>query len=368
MTSRASPPRVGSVELRESIRARASNRPGVYRIYGKDSELIYVGKSVRVRTRLLSYFRASEGEKAHRVMEVAEGAEWNYTPDEFSALVEEMKLIRSHRPRFNVQHKRKRAHAFVKITRERAPRILSVSKVVRDGSCYYGPFPRVEALHAAVRELVHTLGIRSCPARTPVQFSDQSDLFGWKVVPGCIRAELGSCLAPCSGRSSESEYLDAVETARRFLSGSAEDPLAKLRSAMRQAAGREEFEYAALLRDRHDRLRRFADELTAFRGELRELSFIYRVEGYDGVRRLYLIRGGRVRKRLPEPSAERKASQRLAGAIREVFGGKDWGPARLRPADAAEILLVARWFRLRPEELANTTSPEAWLRAERDMR
>lgn len=349
----------GSAKLRDEIRARAENRPGVYRIYGSRSELIYVGKSVKVRTRLLSYFRASEAGKAHRVIEEAEGADWEYTPDEFSALVREMKLIQRHRPRFNVQHKRKRSYAFVKITGEPAPRVLVVSRVVPDGSVYFGPYAHVEALRSTVRELAHVLGIRDCAATMPMYFADQPDIFGWAADPGCIRAELGSCMAPCCGRCDEAGYRGAIEKAADFLSGHPVAPLEELQDAMLAASDREEFEYAAFLRDRHRRLRAFAGELAAFRGQVEALSFIYRVVGHDGKTRLYLIRGGRVRQSIPE-SDEREGGARMARAVSEVFGGPNPELAALEPEEAAEILLVARWFRLRPDELANTVPPNEW--------
>ena len=132
--------------LRAYVRTHAENRPGIYRMYGPDNELLYVGKSVRVRTRLLSYFRAPRGEKAWELIRETSRIEWDNIPNEFSALVREMKLIQRQRPKFNVQHKRKKIYAFVKVTRERAPRVLPVTRVADDGATYYGPFPRVRQL------------------------------------------------------------------------------------------------------------------------------------------------------------------------------------------------------------------------------
>src|SRR5690606_6836323 len=108
--------------LREYIRAHAEDRPGVYEIRGTDDELIYVGKSVRVRSRLLSYFRSGAEDKAARIAASAVGATWTYVPNEFHAVVEEMKRIQRHRPRVNVEHKRRPSYGFVKVTGERAPR------------------------------------------------------------------------------------------------------------------------------------------------------------------------------------------------------------------------------------------------------
>lgn len=346
--------------LRSQVEATAENRPGVYRMYGPGSELLYVGKSVRVRARLLSYFRAPRGDKAWELIREAHRVEWEHVPNEFAALIQEMKLIQGHQPRFNVQHKRKRIYAFVKVTAESAPRILPVSRVVDDGATYYGPFPRVGALVHTVRELGHVLGLRDCPGPTPVFFGDQLEIFQAGRPPRCLRADLRSCLAPCRGRPTADEYAAAVETARRFLEGRAEGPLREIEGRMKDAAARMEFEYAGLLRDRLDRLRRFRDELVAFRGRVRDLSFLYRVPGFAGDDRLYLVRSGRIAREMPYPKG-RRGRERAAVAVEEVYGARDPGPRGMAPEDAAEILLVAQWFRLHPKEMRRTVHPDRWL-------
>lgn len=352
--------------LREHVRAKAENRPGVYRWFGPADELLYVGKSVHVRSRLMSYFRAERGEKAWELVRESSRVEWEYIPNEFAALVHEMKLIQSRQPRFNVQHRRKRIYAFVKVTREPAPRVLPVGRVVDDGATYYGPFPRVGALAHAVRELSHVLGLRDCPATTPMYFGDQLEIFQGGRPPRCLRADLRTCLAPCCGRPTAAEYLAVVETARRFLEGRAEGPLREIEGRMREASERMDFEYAGLLRDRLERLSRFRDELVAFRGRVEDLTFVYRVPGFRGDDRVYLVRQGRIRRELPHPKG-RRARERVARAIDEVYGEKDAGPGGLAPEDAAEILLVAQWFRLHPKERKRTLAPERWLE-EKDPR
>ncbi len=327
---------------------------------GPDDELLYVGKSVHVRTRLLSYFRAPRGEKAWELIREASQVTWEYIPNEFAALVREMKLIQKRLPRFNVQHKRKRIYAFVKVTREAAPRLLPVTRVADDGATYYGPFPRVGALTTTIRDLAHVLGLRDCPASTPVFFHDQLELFGGGRPPRCLRADLGTCLAPCCGRPAEATYAGAVETARRFLEGRASGPLREIEERMERAARRMEFEYAALLRDRLERLERFRDELVAFRGRVEDLDLVYRVPGFRGDDRLYLIRKGRIRLEVAHPKSA-KARAAVIRAVEEVFDGPEPGPAGLGPEDAAEILLVAQWFRLRPKERRRAVPPRQWL-------
>lgn len=347
--------------LRSWVREHAENRPGVYRMYAADGRVLYVGKSVRVRTRLLSYFRAEPGEKPAELIRETSRIRWDYISDEFGSLVREMRLIQRQRPKYNVQHKRKRAYAFVKITGERAPRVLPVSSVSDDGALYYGPFPRVGRVAQTIRDLAHSLGLRDCAGATPVHFADQLDIFGAADrTPLCMRAELGSCLAPCAGMVTARDYLRRLDEARRFLENRTRTPLHRIQARMEEAAGRLDFEYAAILRDRLERLRIFQQELTAFRGHVESLRFIYRARGHSGRDRLYLIRAGRIRDHLAVPAgtdAMAKARVRIA----EAFEGPDPGPGALSAHDAAEVLLVARFFRLRGEELDRTLKPETVL-------
>jgi excinuclease ABC subunit C len=329
-------------------------------MYGPGDETLYVGKSVKLRTRLLSYFRAPRGEKSWELINETARIEWDYIPNEFYALIREMKLIQRWQPRFNVQHKRRRIYAFVKVTREPAPRVLPVTRISEDGATYYGPFPRVRALAETIREIVHVLGLRDCPANTPVFFDDQLEMFEAGRVPYCIRAELRSCLAPCCGSPTAGQYRAAVELARRFLEARADAPLANIERQMAEASARLDFEYAALLRDRLERLKAFRDELVAFRGRVEDLTFLYKVPGFEGDDRVYLIRRGRIRKELPLPKGKR-ARRSVARAVEAVYGETDLGPAGLDPQEAAEILLVARWFRLKPEERRRTVKPEVWI-------
>ena len=317
---------------------------------GIDGHPLYVGKSVRVRTRLLSYFRAPSGDKAANLIRETGRIRWQYIPNEFSALVREMKLIQRWQPRFNVQHKRKRAYAFVKLTRELAPRLLPVTRVVADGSLYFGPFPAVGKVGRTVRELAHAVGLRDCPGPTPVFFDDQLEIFGGGRAPLCMRAELGSCLAPCCGGTTGDAYQGQVAVARAFLEGRTREPLVRLERRLEDAVARLDFEYAAVLRDRIERLQAFQDQLAAFRGRIESLTFLYRVPGFAGDDRVYLIRRGRIRRDYAYPKSKRDRN-RVSKAVEEVYRTLERSPAALHPHEAAEILLVARWFELRPKEL-----------------
>lgn len=353
---------ISNPTLRARVRQQAEDRPGIYVMRGPEEEVLYVGKSIRVKTRLLSYFRAPAGDKAARLIRDACSIDWEYVPNEFAALVREMRLIKRWRPRYNVEHKRRRSFAFIKVTRECAPRVLPVTRVQPDGATYFGPFPRPHLLALTIRELSHALGLRDCPGTVPLAFGDQLEFFQKGRTPRCIRAQTGSCLGPCCGQCLASEYRKRVDDAVRFLEGSGRRPLLLLRLEMEGAASALEFEYAALLRDRVERLEALQREMVAFRGRVEGLSVVYRVPGFKGDDRLYLIRKGLVKEEIPFP---RGKAERLSAArkVEEVYAGAPSDPGAMTPDAASEILLVARWFRLRERETRRAVSPQEWLSA-----
>jgi len=351
-----------TAELRDHVREHARDRPGVYRMIGPSGEVLYVGKSVRVRTRLLSYFRARRGEKAAEIIGHAHGIEWDYVPNEFAALLTEMRQIKRWRPIYNVEHKRDRQYCFIKCTREAAPRLLLVGDVADDGALYYGPFRGRARVREAIRELSDLLELRDCRATTRMRFADQLELFRLEASPLCYRGEIGRCLAPCAGRCTQSEYHARVDLACQFLEGRADTPLTVLRERMMRAAERLQFEYAAALRDRAERLDGVRRELLALRGSIQSMTYLYRVPAHEGPDRLYLIRNGLVRAEFDWPQTPDDAA-RVAETIREELSRVEPSLLPVSSHQAAEILLVARWFRLNPEERSRLMDPAELLDA-----
>jgi excinuclease ABC subunit C len=344
------------LDLRADVRSTAENRPGVYRMIGPGDEVLYVGKSIRVRTRLLSYFRADEKEKPAEIIRNTHRIEWEYVPSEFAAVLHEMRSIQQWRPPYNVEHKRDRAFCFVKITREAAPRVLAVSEVARDGAQYFGPFRGRQHVRETLREVVDLLELRDCASGMIMRFADQLDLFSAEHTPQCLRADLRRCLAPCAGRCTKSEYLEHVELAERFLEGDADMPLTILRRRMQAAVDRQHYEYAAELRDRMFRLDEARHQLVALRGVIESLTFLYHPTSYGTAERVYIVRRGSIIAERPAP-ANAAEEEALREEARVLLTKKLYATAAVQPTQVAEILLLARWFRLRPDELHRTWSP-----------
>ncbi len=347
--------------MRDTVRGGCVDRPGIYRMLAEDGEVLYVGKSKRVRTRLLSYFRcAYPEEKGARIVREARAIDWEYAPSEFAALLLEMRLIKRFRPRFNVAMKRDARHfAFLKLTRGPAPKLLVVRGASEDASVYYGPFMGALRVTEAVRELNDVLGLRDCANDRRMVFADQGELFQLTPrTPGCIRYEVKKCLGPCVGACSEAAYGERVGLARAFLDGVSDGPMERLREDMERASERLEFERAAVLRDKLRRLESLREQFSRLRFAVETLSFLYRVPGYEGDNRVYLIRRGRVRAERPAPTTarERRELRRLAA---QVFGATERESAQVATHEIDELLLLSSWFRRFPKELARARRPDA---------
>lgn len=340
--------------LRHDVRQRVENRPGVYWMVAAGGATVYVGKSVRVRARLLSYFRADAGDKARDILAATERILWEPVPDEFSALIREMRLIRRWRPAFNVEHNRTRGFSFVRLGRESAARITVTSRVRADGAHYYGPFGGRAGVKTALRELLDALQLRDCPVGIPMRFTDQGELFRIERAPECLRGELDRCLAPCAGRCSEAAYRERVRIARAFLEGRTDAPIRALEARMWTAADRLEYEHAALLRERVDRLTRMRDRLMMLWRETRALTGLYSPSSPAGEDRVYLLDRGSLAAELPMPRTAPE-TRALATRARRLLGARRPPLHALEPDRLMEVLLVTRWFRSRPEERARTT-------------
>jgi excinuclease ABC subunit C len=322
-----------------------------------DGEVVYVGKSKRIRSRLLSYFRCAYPEdKGARILREAATIDWEYTPSEFAALLSELRLIKRLRPRFNVTMKRDaRNYAFIKVSRGAAAKLLVVRGAgSEDGGIYYGPFVGAQRIGEAVRELNDALGLRDCALDQKMYFADQVDLFGAPArTPGCIRHEVRKCLGPCIGACTLSAYMERVSMARAFLDGADDGPIERLRVDMQSSSDRMEFERAAVLRDKLGRLEELREQFGRLRFAVETLSFLYTVRGHEGDDRLYLIRRGCVRAEVTPPRTARDR-RTVDALIQSVYAPPERATSSVPTHEVDELLLLSSWFRRNPGELGNT--------------
>jgi excinuclease ABC subunit C len=344
--------------MRSTVKDSAADRPGIYRMLSSEGEVLYVGKSKRVRSRLLSYFRcAYPEEKGARILRSAEKIEWEYTPSEFAALLQELRLIKRFRPRYNVAMMRDARHySFIKLTKGPAPKLLVVRGASgEDAGIYYGPFVGAQRVGEAVRELNDAVMLRDCRTDLKMFFSDQTELFRLSPrTPGCIRYEISKCLGPCIGGCSAAEYDERVALAKAFLDGSNEGPIDMLRVQMERLSTEMEYERAGVYRDKLERLEALRAQFGRLRFAVENLSFVYTVPGHEGEDRVYLIRRGVVRAELgkPKSSKDRRSMRQL---VEDIFSPEDKpSTAQVPTHEIDELLLLSSWFRRFPTEMKRT--------------
>jgi excinuclease ABC subunit C len=348
-------------QLLSRVRALAENRPAVYRMVDATGRVLYIGKAKRLRTRLLTYFRAQyPDDKAARILYAANEIRWDYVPSEFAAYLGELRQIRKLRPYFNHKGNRTRRSALIKIAGGPAPRVYGGGTIARDDVRCYGPFQSMSRMAEAVRTLNDLLGLRDCSASTPVVFAGQGDLFEQPRQAGCMRHELGFCTGPCAGLVSERDYHRRVDTAVAFLEGRTIEPIGRVVAAMQQAAENAQFEIAVRWREKFEQLEWLLAATSRARSAIDLLTFVYRDPGDFGDDRVYLLRRGVVRASYPYPTTpiEHDAFRAVvADEIRQP--DESSGPLPLDAVD--EVLLMMAWFRAHPDALRRTTPYEQWM-------
>jgi excinuclease ABC subunit C len=347
-------------QLRQRVRALAENRPAVYRMTDALGRIIYVGKAKRLRTRLLTYFRAEyPADKAARILYAASDIAWDYVPSEFAAYLGELRQIRRFRPHFNHRGNVTRRSVLIKISGDVAPRISVGATVAREDARCYGPFRSMSRTLEAVRTLNDLLGLRDCRAEMPAVFAGQGDLFDQPRQAGCMRYEFGFCSGPCAGFVTERDYRRRVETAMAFLEGRTIQPIDRVVQAMQEAAGQARFEVATRWREKFEQLEWLLAATSRARTARDLLTFVYRDAGEFGDDRVYLVRQGVVRASFPYPSTpiEHEAFRAVV-AEEAARPSPPAGPLPLESID--EILLLMSWFRAHPDALRRTSSYGDW--------
>jgi excinuclease ABC subunit C len=343
---------------RKLVRQHCPKSPGVYGMVDPSGALIYVGKSKSLRDRLLTYFQPEDDEaKACQIIARTRTLCWEPAEHEFIALLRELDLIRRYKPGFNVQGQPgRRRLSYVCIGRQPAPYVYVAGEPTRRSDQVFGPLRGTSRIQDAVRLLNDSLGLRDCADYVPMIFAEQLQMFGEERTARCLRYEMQSCLAPCTGACTSAEYAGAVRSARAFLRGSDQTLIERYEAEMKAAAAARQFERAASLRDAWENLVWLADQLERLRWFRGRHAFVYELETFDQGQQWYLFYGGRVQA-IVEPPTNRRHARRAARHLERIYNSDCVQPSSAPREDLEAILLAATWFRRNPGELERTLLP-----------
>jgi excinuclease ABC subunit C len=220
--------------------ATLPQRPGVYRMYAADGELLYVGKAARLRDRVGSYFSHQDlAPKVAAMVRRIERIEVTVVNSEPEALLLECNLIKAHRPRYNIMLRDDKSfpyilcpsgHEFARLVFYRGPQ--------QPNSRLFGPFASAHAVKEVLLHLQKVFKIRNC----------RDSFFANRSRP-CLQHQIGRCSAPCVALISREDYARDLEGAIGVLEGRNAEVIGALQRRMEAAAGELRFEDAGRLRD-----------------------------------------------------------------------------------------------------------------------
>jgi excinuclease ABC subunit C len=218
-----------------------SGSPGVYRFLNEKGELLYVGKARNLKKRVTSYFRTSGlSPRIHAMMQSVASIDVTVTHTEGEALLLENNLIKSLRPRYNVLLRDDKSYPYIYLAEDHPfPRITFHRGARRGKGRYFGPFPSAGAVRESLQLLQKMFPVRQC----------EDTVYRNRSRP-CLQYQIKRCSAPCVGLIDESAYREDVHLAILFLEGRSQALTDELAAKMEQASLQQDYERAALLRDR----------------------------------------------------------------------------------------------------------------------
>ncbi len=231
----------------EKILAHMTTLPGVYRMLGKEGELLYVGKAKNLKNRVSSYFvKTIQHPKTQALVARIYDIETLIVRSETEALLLEQNLIKLHRPPYNIMLRDDKSYVYIFISSDKPyPRIAAGrGKGKHQAGKFFGPYPSAYNARDTLVTLEKLFNVRQC----------ENSYFAQRKRP-CLQYQIKRCSAPCVGLISPEDYQEDVKNSIRFLQGDTKALNQELIAKMETAAEALEFEKAVFYRDRMGLLR-----------------------------------------------------------------------------------------------------------------
>jgi excinuclease ABC subunit C len=265
-------------------RKRLPDQPGVYLFKDESGGVIYVGKATSIRKRVAGHFSGKTSRGSFEFLDRVASVDFLVTETEAEALLAEQQFIKRHRPPFNIRLRDDKSYPYIGISLdEEFPRVYFTRERHRSGRIYFGPYSNAKRVRETLDLLGKLFQYRTCEGPEPGRRSG---------VP-CLDYYIKRCAAPCVGYVDREEYRRSIDAIVDFLSGRYRDVERDLERKMDEAAAEEEFERAAVLRDRLESVRSLM-ERRSVAGETMESADLVAVaaEGADANAQVFQVRDG----------------------------------------------------------------------------
>ena len=265
-------------------RKRLPDQPGVYLFKDERGEVMYVGKATSIRKRVGGHFSGKSTSGGAEMIERIATIDFLVTETEAEALLAEQQFIKRHRPRFNIRLRDDKSYPYIGISLdEDFPRVYFTRERHRSQRLYFGPYSSAKRVRETLDLLGRLFQYRTCEGPEPGRRSG---------VP-CLDYYIKRCAAPCVGYVDREEYRRGIDAIVAFLSGRYRDVERDLERKMAEAAAAEEFERAAVFRDRLESVRSLM-ERRSVAGETFDSADLVAVavEGAEANAQVFQVRDG----------------------------------------------------------------------------
>ncbi|NDA61894.1 MAG: excinuclease ABC subunit C [Chitinophagia bacterium] len=227
------------------IAPKLPQEPGIYKYYGADEQLLYVGKAKDLRKRVSSYFTPTfTSYKTHELVKKITRIEFTIVDSEQDAFLLENALIKQYHPRYNILLKDDKTYPFIVIKKEPFPRVFLTRRKYQDGSEYIGPFTSVGRVRALLELVKRMIPLRTCTLNLAAKQIEKKQ---YKV---CLEYHLGNCAGPCENKQSEKEYTDNLSQVKNIIKGNLHPVFSILRKQLKEATEQLRFEDAAQIQNK----------------------------------------------------------------------------------------------------------------------
>ena len=268
----------------KALLASLPDLPGVYRMFGDNEQLLYVGKAKNLRKWVASNFRDhSSSPRIGLMVAQITRVETTVTRSEAEALLLENNLIKRFSPRYNILFRDDKSYPYIVLTHDSQPRLGFFRGATDRRADYFGPFPSSSAVRESIHLLQKMFRLRTC----------ENSVFNNRARP-CLLYQIKRCSAPCVGLIDDQRYAQDVQLAAMFLQGRQQDLLDRLSTAMDEAAAKLAFEQAAVYRDQIQSLRQVQEKQYVESGKGDDVDIVVAVEDAGTLCvNLAMVRGGR---------------------------------------------------------------------------
>jgi excinuclease ABC subunit C len=283
--------------------------PGVYLFRDERGRVVYVGKAKSIRKRVAGHFSNPVTRGAYEMIDAIESVEYLLLATEAEALLAEQNFIKQYRPRFNIRLRDDKSYPFIAIsTDEDFPRVYFTRERHRRDRVYFGPYSNAKRVRSTLELLGKVFLFRSCQGTEP----------GRRTGSPCLDYYIKRCGAPCVGYVTREEYRESIDGVVAFLSGRYREIERDLERRMSEAAAAQEFEQAALLRNRLSAVRSLLERQRVANEAVGTLDAVaVAVDGTEANAQVFQVRDGVLSDR--QSFYLENVAERALGEVAEEF-------------------------------------------------